>query len=146
MRCMALFAMFLRDEAFQDLWHDTCFGPSRPDADAPVLAERIQGWLDMSERRSRKAAFFIAGAVACALMACSALPSSDSVTARATNSSFCGQLCGNREIAAVDCLEVDDRSVTAEVEDVLSISDVPRAAALLASEVGERVLYLHALT
>jgi hypothetical protein len=46
---------------------------------------------------------------------------------------------------AVDGLQVDDGGMAAEIEEVLSDAEVPCAAALLAREVGERVLDLHTL-
>jgi hypothetical protein len=52
--------------------------------------------------------------------------------ARATNSSIVMQLRGKGELPAVDGFEVDDSGVTAEVENVLSDSEVASAATLLA--------------
>ena len=46
---------------------------------------------------------------------------------------------------AVDDLEVDDGGMTPEIEEVLSDAEVASAAALLAGEMSEGVLDLHAL-
>jgi len=56
---------------------------------------------------------------------------------------FPGEL--RRAQVAVDGLQVDDGGMAAEIEEVLSDAEVPCAAALLAREVGERVLDLHTL-
>jgi len=56
------------------------------------------------------------------------------------------RLRGIRKFATVDCLEIYDGGVTAEIKDVLSDSAVSRAATLLAREMGEGVFDFHALT
>jgi hypothetical protein len=45
---------------------------------------------------------------------------------------------------AVDGLQVDDGGVAPKVKEVLSDAEVASAAALLAGDMGERVLDLHA--
>ncbi len=49
------------------------------------------------------------------------------------------------EKVAVDRFQVDDSGVTPKVEEILPDAEIARAASLLAGEMSERVIDLHAL-